>query len=235
MFLAIDIGNSKITTALFDKDIFSKKFVGYEIAECAIISVVNNIDKVIKKACDMAFGINSVILDIESASEIKIAGTNPKSAGMDRLANVYAVSDMPLPAIVVDMGTAITFDILNKNKEFIGGIIMPGINMSLKGLAEGTSKLPEINAQEISFAIGNNTETCILSGVIRGAASAIDGLLEQCIEELGECKTIVLTGGQSDLISKYMKHQFDYLDKNLTMLGIKKIYQINRHFLMSNM
>ena len=246
MFLAINIGNSKISIAIFDgnnllkiesfdtcknnpADFYQtllKKLVGnYVITNCGIISVVNNLDKVIKTACDNVFGINSIILDTDSASEIKIAGPNPKSAGMDRIANVYAIIDKSLPAIVVDIGTAVTFDILSKDKEFIGGIIMSGVNMSLKGLAEGTSKLPNIKAQESPFAIGNNTETCILSGVIRGTACAIDGLLDQCIEELGECKNIILTGGQADLISKYMKHPFNTMDKNLTMFGIKKIYE----------
>lgn len=245
MFLAIDIGNSRITSALidgekiiktagFDTDVnknaefyagkLSDVFSGYDITDCGIISVVNNIDKAIKIACDKIFEINSVILTVEKARDIKINGNAPKSVGMDRLANVYAVKDMQLPAIVVDIGTAVTFDILSKERVFLGGIIMPGINMGLKALSDGTSKLPEIKAQESPSAIGYSTETCILSGVIRGTASAIDGLLEQCIKELGECKTIILTGGQAELISKYMKHPYNKINKDLTLLGIKRMY-----------
>lgn len=245
MFLAVDIGNTRIKIAVFDKNKIIKTFdyetlenerlykhkfeeisTCFDITDCAIISVVEGLEHKIKEACDKVFGIKSLILNTESSCEIKIAGSNPKSAGMDRLANVYAIINKPLPAIVVDIGTAITFDILSANKEFLGGVIMPGVNMSLKSLAKGTSKLPEIKVQESPFAIGNSTETCILSGVIRGTASAIDGLLEQCIEELGECRTIVLTGGQAELVSKYMKFRSFLTEKDLTMVGIKNLYEL---------
>lgn len=245
MFLAVDIGNSKISAAVFDGDNvvclksfdsvlggtaesysaeFKNAFKDYKINEAGIISVVNNLDKTIKNACDLAFGIDSVVLDTDFCNEIKINSDKPESAGMDRVANVYAALDYELPAIVVDIGTAVTFDILSEDKVFLGGIIMPGVNMGLKALADGTSKLPEIAAQESPKVIGNTTETCMLSGVIRGTASAIDGLLEQCSEELGGCKTVVLTGGQAELISKYMKHPFCRIDKELTLKGVKKIY-----------
>lgn len=245
MFLAVNIGNSKVNMAVFsgneivktfsidslkDKDSdfykneFERIFFGTEITECAIISVVNELDNVIKMACDKAFEIDSVILKHNSAKNIEIKSGHPESAGMDRVANVAAVSDYPLPAIVVDVGTAVTFDVLSEKKEFLGGIIMPGVNMQLKSLAVGTSKLPEIEPKESPYAIGNDTETCILAGVVRGTAAAIDGLLKQCIDELGDCKTIVLTGGQAELISQYMKHSVSIKDKNWTMLGIKKMY-----------
>lgn len=245
MFLAVDIGNSRINTAVFegdsivstlcfdtlkntDSDFYKEKLSviseKFGITDCAIISVVDGIDKVIKIACDEVFGIVSVILGVKHLSEIKIGGSNPESVGMDRAANVYAVLRHPLPAIVVDIGTAITLDVLNEKKEFLGGVIMPGINMELRALVDGTSKLPYIEPKESPQAIGNTTETCILSGVIRGTASAIDGLLEQCSEELGGCKTVILTGGQAELISKHMKHSYSSLDKGLTLLGIKRIY-----------
>ncbi len=247
MFLAADIGNSRINFSLTDDksivksmildtdinkdsdfymDKLTSAFSSYDITDCAIISVVKNVDKIIKKACDKAFGVNSVILEAKNTSEIKINSDAPQTVGMDRLANVYGVMDMLLPAIVVDIGTAVTFDILSKDKIFLGGVIMPGINMQLKALSNGTSKLPEIELEKSPYAIGNDTKTCILSGVIRGTAAAIDGLLGQCIEELGGCKTIVLTGGQAELISKYMKHPFNHIDKNLTLSGIKRMYAL---------
>ena len=128
----------------------------------------------------------------------------------------------------MDIGTAVTFDILSEDKVFMGGVIMPGINMGLKALAEGTSKLPKIKAQQSPAAIGNTTETCILSGVIRGTAAAIDGLIAQCTEELGSCKTVVLTGGQADLVSEYMKYPFNAINKTLTLTGIKKMHDLSR-------
>ncbi len=247
MLLTIDIGNSSINSAIFDgnkivkyakfdsnksKDLYLNKFKAefqnIKITECAIISVVNGLDYVVKEVCDNMFNINSKILNIYDAKEVKVNTKNPESIGMDRMANLYAALEFPLPAIVVDIGTAITFDILSKDKEFIGGVIMPGINMSLMGLHERTSKLPLIEPKESLKAIGNTTETCILSGVIRGTASAIDGLLIQCTEELGECKTVILTGGQAELIAKYMTHPINFINQDWTILGIKKMYNLSR-------
>lgn len=246
MLLVINIGNSRINTVVFDgekivkthsfvslfdnnrkfyKAEFGKVFGEENITDCAIISVVNGADDFIKNICDSVFGIDSVILQYTFAKDIKIKSDHPESAGMDRVANVCVAADFPLPAIVVDVGTAITFDVINEKKEFLGGVIMPGINMGLKALAEGTSKLPEIRAQSSPAAIGNTTETCILSGVVRGAASAIDGLLKQCVEELGDCKTVVLTGGQAELVSEYMTYPYSFINQHWTMLGIKKMYK----------
>jgi len=245
MLLTVDIGNSSINSAVFDgeniikyaridsdnlKDAdyylqkFKDEFQNIKITECAIISVVNGLDYIIKEACDRVFCINSKVLNVTDTKEIKINTRNPETVGMDRVANLYAVLDSPLPAIVVDIGTAITFDILSKNKEFLGGVIMPGVNMSLKALTDGTSKLPAIDPDESQKAIGTDTKTCILSGVIRGTACAIDGLLEQCIKELGECKTVILTGGQAELISEYVKYPYDSVNKDLTLTGIKMMY-----------
>lgn len=245
MLLTVDIGNSSINSAVFDGNNivkharinsdksktadyylqkFKKEFQNIKITDCAIISVVNGLDYAIKEACDQIFGINSKVLNIHDAKEIKIKTEKPESVGMDRVANLYAVLNSPLPAIVIDIGTAVTFDILSKDKEFIGGIIMPGLNMSLKALAEGTSKLTLINPDKSPNAIGTDTKTCILSGVIRGTACAIDGLLEQCIKELGECKTVILTGGQAELVSKYM-HTKAKINLNNTLEGIKILYK----------
>ena len=245
MHLVINIGNSRINAALFDgskiektysfvsrfdnnpkfyESEFKKNFGNENITDCAIISVVNSADIFIKDVCDSAFGVDSVILNYKFAKDIKINTKQPECVGMDRLANVVAVSDLPLPAIVVDIGTAITFDVINEKKVFLGGVIMPGVNMGLRALADGTSKLPEIKAQNSPAAIGTTTETCILSGVIRGTAAAIDGLLKQSADELGSCKTIILTGGQAELVSKYMEYRFDKIDKDLTLIGVKKMY-----------
>ena len=242
MFLAVDIGNSCIKNAVFDgdnitfgsiprmkenigyyKNTYTSAFGGADITSCAIISVVNGMDEMIKAVCDELFGIESVILCAEDAKEIKIKPDCIGQVGMDRVANVYGVIDSPLPAIVVDIGTAVTFDILSQGREFLGGAIMPGVNMQLKALSDGTSKLFEVKPQESPSAIGNDTETCILSGVVRGIASAIDGLLEQTAKELGGCKTIILTGGQAELVSKYMKTKAD-IDKKHTVSGIRRLY-----------
>ena len=132
------------------------------------------------------------------------------------------------PAIIVDLGTATTFDILDKFGNFIGGVIMPGLNLQFRALNKSTSKLPRIEAGAVDSAIGNNTADAILSGVIRGSACAIEGLIEQCEKELGENAVIVATGGYSGLISKYMKRQFDFVNPYLTLEGLRFLYELNK-------
>ena len=130
-----------------------------------------------------------------------------------------------LPAIVIDFGTATTFDIVSKDGVFLGGVIMPGLNLQFKSLSSNTSKLPRISAGISEKAIGDSTENALLSGIMRGSACAIEGLIHQCELELGEKATIIATGGQSRLISEYMIRRFDYIDSSLTLEGLKSIFE----------
>ena len=132
------------------------------------------------------------------------------------------------PVIVVDFGTATTFDIVNEKGEFIGGIIAPGLNLQLKALNKFTSKLPRIEVALSNTAIGHNTTDAILSGVLRGSASMIDGLIEQCEKELGAKAVVVATGGYSGLIANYLKRPFDFINPTLTLEGLRHLYQINK-------
>ena len=121
----------------------------------------------------------------------------------------------------------ISSDILSKEGKFFGGIIMPGIEMQLNSLFEKTSKLPKFEVEEVVLVIGRDTKTCILSGVIRGHACAIEGLITQCEEEIGQKITVIATGGLSSLVSKYMARKIDYYEPNLTLEGFKLFYELN--------
>lgn len=252
MILVVDIGNTNITLGVYnnnslletfrlasDKDLaqqeyeilFKTLFKDYQIDECAIGSVVEELSSVIKKTCDSVFDIDSFLLTTKSNCEMKIKLENVNELGADRIANAcVAKSKYKLPLIVVDIGTATTFDIVSKNGEFVGGVIMPGLNLQFKALSSNTSKLPKIEANLSEKAIGNSTEKALLSGIMRGSACAIEGLINQCELELGEKATIIATGGHSTLISKYMFRQFDYIEPNLTLDGIKKLYEYNKKF-----
>ena len=250
MLLAIDIGNSNITLGVFDnenliktirynsdKNISQHKYetklkeslAEFKITGCIISSVVKGLDKTIKQSVQNIYNINPLILSQNINVGIKIDAPHPEQAGADRIANICGANKLyPKPYIVVDTGTATTFDIADKNGHFIGGLIMPGLRMQIRSLNGNTSLLPEIQIEESKKAIGNDTESSILSGVIRGHASAIDGLIEQCEEELGTKACIILTGGYSKLVSNYMKRKFDYINPNLTLEGLKTIYELNR-------
>jgi len=245
MLLTVDIGNTNITLGIFDGDNLVKTYriiadnyisakeyehllgsllKNFHITDCVIGSVYEEINTKIKTVLDKILNLNSVLLENSMDFGISIPKSK-ESAGTDRIANAVSALKHNLPAIVVDIGTAVTFDVVSKEKEFIGGIIMPGVNVQLKSLHDYTSKLPVIEPKESELTIGNDTESCILSGVIRGIACATDGLITKCEEELGEKASIILTGGQCELISKYMSSHIDFIEPNLTLYGLKDIFK----------
>ncbi len=250
MLLAIDIGNTNITLGIFENEniletfrlpsdkelpqeeyeiLFHSLLKKYNIKSCIIASVVDELSKVIKHAVDNIFHLNSILLNNRLNLGINIKMKNPKEVGADRIANACGAYILyPKPAIVVDLGTATTFDILNADGEFIGGVIMPGLNLQFRALNKSTSRLPRIDAAIVDNAIGDNTVDAILSGVIRGSACAIEGLIEQCEKELGQRASIIATGGDSGFISAYMKRKFDFVNPYLTLEGLRFLYELNK-------
>lgn len=250
MLLTADIGNTSITLGLFDngalveeyrlasdKDLSLEEyevllkslFKEYKVDGCIISSVVEELTKKFKKSVDNVFKLDSLVLTTKINTGVKICLDNPKEAGADRIANAagaYVLYNYPV--IVIDFGTATTFDIVNGKGEFVGGIIAPGVNLQVKALNKFTSKLPRIEITPSSNAIGHNTNDAILSGILRGSAAMIDGLVEQCEKELGQKAIIVATGGYSGLISTYLKRQFDFINPTLTLEGLRYLYQINK-------
>lgn len=249
MLLTCDIGNTSITFGLFDGGILVNEFrlasdkdlpsieyetilssllKEYKIEGCIISSVVEELTQKFKTVIDDVFKINAIILTSDICTGIKICIDNPKEAGADRIANAAGAYRLyKAPIIVVDFGTATTFDIVNGNGEFIGGLISLGIMSQMKALNKFTSKLPKADVSLSPNAIGRNTNDAILSGVIRGTAAMIDGMVEHCEKELGEHATLVATGGYSGLIANYLKRPFDYINPTLTLEGLKYLYEIN--------
>lgn len=256
MLLTADIGNTNITLGLFDSDkyvnefrlasdkdlsgeeyeiLLKSLFKDYVIDGCVIASVVEELNIKFKRAVDNVFKITSVFVDCDVNLGIKIATDNPREVGADRLANAVAVSNSYNGAvIVIDFGTATTFDIINSKGEFLGGVIAPGINTQMKCLKSSTSKLPKIDVSISQRAVGHNTTEAILSGVIRGTACMVDGLVSQCEEELGERATIIATGGYCGLIANYLKRPFDFVNPILTLEGLKEIYYMNTKMVPAN-
>lgn len=249
MLLVADIGNTNITLGVFnsdtlietfrlssDKDLSQEEYEillktilnNYDIHHCIIASVVNELTSLLKKSIDKLFGINSLLLNSEMNLGIKLNVNNPKEVGADRIANACAAYTLyKKPTIVVDLGTATTIEVVNGNGEFIGGAILPGINMQLLALNMNTSKLPKVECDSIAPVIGNNTNDAILSGVIRGSSYAIDNLLKESEKELNEKATIVATGGFCNVVSKYISRNFDVVNQNLTLEGLKILYELN--------
>lgn len=223
MLLTADIGNTSITLGVFedtalveefrlasDKDLSIEEyevllkslFKTYTIVGCIISSVVEELTEKFRQAVQTAFRIEPMILSPNINTGIEIKLDNPSEVGADRIANAAGAYILYRhPVIVIDFGTATSFDIVNANGEFIGGVIAPGINLQLKSLNKFTSKLPRIEAATSPKTIGSNTCDAILSGVIRGCASMIDGLVKQCEKELGAEAIVVATGGYASIVS----------------------------------
>lgn len=251
MLLTADIGNTNITLGLFEKDEYKNEFrlasdrdleqieyenllkslfKDYEIDGCVIGSVVTELDEKFQNAIKNVFNLNPVIVSNKIDCGVKIVADEPDEVGADRIANASAAAKTYDGAvIVVDFGTATTFDIVNSKKEFCAGIIIPGLKTQLKSLYDKTSKLPQIEIDFSPCALGQNTKDAILAGVIRGCACAVDGLIEQCEEELGEKVKLIATGGYSGLLANYMKHKFDCVNPILTLEGLKYIYDLNKN------
>lgn len=254
MLIAIDIGNTNITLGIFDKDklvkswrlssditrtedeygIFIKNLLlttDYEKTtnSAVISSVVVPLTERIENALIKYLGITPLIINHKIKTGIKLKTDNPSQVGADRIANAAAAVKLySAPVIVVDFGTATSFDIVNGNNEFIGGIITAGMKIQAEALSKKTSKLPQINIEKCDYVIGKNTIEAMLSGIVRGHAAMIDGLISECEKELGEKPTIVATGGYSSVIENYLKRHFDDINPDLTLIGEKIIYDLNR-------
>ena len=252
MILISDIGNTSITVGLFDGErkvttwrlttdnkrscdeygiILSNLLSNFNknlILEGAIVSsVVTTLTDIYLTAVKKYLKVEPINFTYKIDTGIKIVTENKSEVGADRIVNAVAVSHLyKTPAIVVDMGTATTFDIINDKKEFIGGIITPGMKIQAKSLSKYTSKLPLLDIEPSDSVIGKNTQEAILSGIVRGHACMIEGLLKECEKELEEKPFIIATGGYSKLISSYMSKPFDCIDEDLTLKGLNIIYKI---------
>ncbi|MBQ7106485.1 MAG: type III pantothenate kinase [Clostridia bacterium] len=253
MLLAVDIGNTNITLGLYDgevlvftarlatevrrtsdqyaidiKDILALHGCNYHNIEDAVISsVVPSVGNSISRAVSMLCNIVPLTLapGVKTGLHIKI--DNPAQLGADLAAGaVGALHEYTMPCIVIDMGTASTISVLDKNGAFIGGAIAAGVNLTLKALTENTSQLPAISIESPASVIGTNTADCMRSGLVLGTASMLDGMIERIEESLGECATVVATGGLSREIIAHCNHSIIY-NENLLLDGLRLIYEKN--------
>jgi type III pantothenate kinase len=152
----------------------------------------------------------------------------PQELGADRLVNAVAAYDRVGGAcIAVDFGTALNYDVVSSSGEYLGGVISPGIEISLEALAARTARLPRVDIEKPKHAIGKGTEEAIQSGVVYGFAGQVDGVLGRLREELGEEAAAIATGGFAQAIVPYCD-QVDEIDDLLTLTGLKLIWERTR-------
>lgn len=254
MLLAIDIGNTNITLGVFDgdtivqswrlatsnsrtedeygvflKNILKEYNLDKTVKFAVISSVVVQLTELMRIAVKQYIGVDSLIVSHKLKTNVLLKTDIPSQIGADRIANACAVAELySVPAIVVDFGTATSFDVVNEKKEFIGGIITAGMKIQAEVLSAKTSKLPKLNIEAPKNAIGRNTIDAMLSGIVRGHALMVNGLILECEKELGEKAVIVATGGYSSVISNYMNRKFDYINPDLTLIGLNILYKLNK-------
>ncbi len=194
-----------------------------------ISSVVPPVNQVLMLAAEIVTGRTPILVRPGIKTGLSLRVENPDGLGSDRIVDTVAASSLyPCPVIVVDMGTMTTLSIVNKEKEFLGGVICPGIRLSQEALAQNTSQLPAISLEAPSRAIGRNTVECMKSGAIYGTAAMVDGLIRGIKKELpdGEKTTVVMTGGMSRWIAPYCREKV-MIDSDLLLKGLWILYQKN--------
>jgi type III pantothenate kinase len=235
--LGIDIGNTTVNFGLFSdgrlirtKKVLSKEaavkkipFGGFDAA--VIASVVPALTgKLILKIKRTRKGVSPVIADFKNIP-IKIKVDFPAQVGADRLVNALAVKELyGSPAVVIDLGSATTFDIVSARGEYLGGVIAPGISMSINALHEKTAKLPIVSLVRPAGVAGKNTSDAIVSGIVHGNVGMIKEVMlrisRECFRPSGF--KVVLTGGYAGFIKHYFKNFI--VDEDLTLKGLNIIY-----------
>lgn len=247
--LAIDIGNTHITHAIFGGpdiknlwrmdtrscdtpntywDAFSVE-MGYKPKEIAISSVCDHITRIIVKAFEIYLKIRPFIIDNKTDMGIKNLYLTPETLGIDRLVTAAAAYHIyKTSLIVVDMGSATTIDYVTESGEFIGGMIAPGLISAYKELTSQAPALPEIELVPPDAITGRSTDACVRSGVIAGHAAMINEVVRLMAKEHGSSPKVIITGGLSTMVGEWLNKDY-IIDKNLTLKGIYFIYERIRH------
>ena len=199
-----------------------------EVSHIIIASVVPPVDSTLRQVCKDYFHIEPMFVEPGIKTGVPMLIDNPAELGADRLANAVAAFDRyGGPCVVVDFGTATTFDVISEKGEYLGGSISPGLGISADALFSRAARLGRIDIRRPSKVIGTNTVTHLQSGLYFGYIGLVDGILERIAEELGAEPKVVATGGLARLIaqdSRYIKE----IDDMLTLDGLRILFERNR-------
>lgn len=199
-----------------------------ELDGAIISSVVPPLTDKLSAAIQKLTGITPMIVGPGIKTGINILMDQPAQVGSDLVvAAVAAIHDYGAPVIIIDMGTATTMTVVDKNRNFIGGLILPGVQIALQSLENSTAQLPKIHLKAPAKVIGGNTIDSMQSGLVFGNASALDGLIDRMFEEIGYEATVVASGGLSNLIVPHCRHKI-LLDDELLLKGLDILFDKNR-------
>ncbi len=254
MLLVIDVGNSHTVLGLYQDDtlqghwrvvtnnyrtgdelriLFSMLLQGEgvrteAITGCCISSVVPQLNMALHEVCQTAFGLTPLMVGPGIKTGLQLQCDNPKEVGADRIVNaVGAIEAHEGALIIIDFGTATTFDAVTEKAEWRGGAIVPGVQLSAEALFEHCAKLPRVELSRPDHAIGRDTASNIRSGIIFGYADLVDGLVRRFGEEMGGSPKVIATGGLASLIAD-VGTSIDVIDPMLTLKGLKAVYRRNQ-------
>ena len=256
MIIAVDIGNTNIKIGIFDGSgrltnsfkmstdvkrtsdeyvalllqLLSYNRIAPDMITGAIVSsVIPQLDYTFTNVIQYVFGVKPLIVGVGVKTGIAIRYENPKELGSDRIITcVAAEKQYGAPFILVDFGTATTFNVVNESKEFVGGAITLGLKATMESLAHCTAKLPSVELETPSKATSKTTRKAIQSGVIYGAVGQVKYIVERIKAETGlKHAKVIATGGLSTLLSE-IEPLFDHIDRELSLKGLYEIFSLNQ-------
>jgi type III pantothenate kinase len=254
MLLAIDVGNTGLGLGLFEGDklratwrmatsisrmpdeyaalLFSllnhEGLRAADITDVCICSVVPPMVTTLEELFQRFFNVKPLVVGAGTKTGVKIRMDNPREVGPDRIVHSAAAHHLyGGPLIIVDMGTATTFDTVSKNGDYTGGAIAPGFQTASEALFARTAMLPRVNLMKPGKAIGTNTISAMQSGIVFGYISLIEGMVNRIQKELPEKAKVILTGGFLDVFEKETS-VVDVVNRNLILIGLKLVYEMNK-------
>ncbi len=254
MLLVVDVGNTQTVLGVFDgpelvdhwriatntertsdehallvQQLLAQRGVdGRSLEGIAVASVVPVITASVRSAAHRYFGHSALVVEPGVRTGVPVLIDNPKEVGADRIVNAVAAIDAyALPAIIVDLGTATTFDVVSERGEYLGGVILPGVEVSAEALVLRTAALRRVELVEPRNVIGRSTVEAIQSGLLYGSAAMVDGLCRRISEQIDDEPVVIGTGGLARVIAP-LTQAITEVDPWLTLRGLRLIWERNR-------
>ncbi len=254
MLLAIDIGNTNITLGIFQGEqlratwrlapdvnrladeygvlmisLLSQRGLGKDDLDAAVMcSVVPDLEPVFEQVCRRYFDVTPLVVGAGVRTGLRILYDSPRDVGADRVADaVAAIHLYGTPLILVDLGTGAVFNAISKGGDYVGGAIAPGLGIAAEALFRRAARLYRVELARPKSAIGRNTVAAVQSGLIFGYVGLVEGMVARFKRELGSEAKVVATGGYAELLAPETS-VIDVIDPNLTLTGLRLIYEMNR-------